>query len=372
MILKESTSLEGLLYFGCCYMAIIMIWYEKLAWDARFAPDDNIFHRLTELVHHVILGMAIQHVRPVSLMKYTCRGGGGGGGGGGDDNEDSNNNNNNTTTLVFVSCLSVLYALHVGLYADLVVRVEGGPEAVHQAWHDVRRKVLGGIPVWTAMVWAARDYYYNDSTTTCAQEGNPWPVVLVGLPFFVEQAFMLVETLVLHATQDKSHKQVRVPMNLEFTIHRLGEWVMLMLGESVLSLIIVEASPGRRYVVTFCAGMVAVTMMQYLYFRTNPLSADDHAMRRSIAGGYQFFYGLIIYSACLILMGCSFKLILHQYLEENELHQAGELDNDAQEELADAARRITNMFSWSLTSAFFFMDLMLVSHRGWKSNLGRM
>jgi hypothetical protein len=40
--------------------------------------------------------------------------------------------------------------------------------------------------------------------------------------------------------------------------HRLGEWVMLMLGESVLSLLIVEASVGRRYYVTFYSGMTSV------------------------------------------------------------------------------------------------------------------
>jgi len=30
VILKESTTLEGLLYFGCCYFAIVVIWYEKV------------------------------------------------------------------------------------------------------------------------------------------------------------------------------------------------------------------------------------------------------------------------------------------------------------------------------------------------------
>ena len=41
--------------------------------------------------------------------------------------------------------------------------------------------------------------------------------------------------------------------------HRLGEWVMLMLGESVLSLLIVEESAGRKYYVTFYSGMISVT-----------------------------------------------------------------------------------------------------------------
>ena len=33
---------------------------------------------------------------------------------------------------------------------------------------------------------------------------------------------------------------------------------MLMLGESVLALIIVEESPGRRYYLTFFSGMTTV------------------------------------------------------------------------------------------------------------------
>jgi hypothetical protein len=40
--------------------------------------------------------------------------------------------------------------------------------------------------------------------------------------------------------------------------HRIGEWVMLMLDESVLSLLIVEELSGRRYYVTFYSGMISV------------------------------------------------------------------------------------------------------------------
>jgi len=32
------------------------------------------------------------------------------------------------------------------------------------------------------------------------------------------------------------HKQFSVPTNIDFTIHRYGEWTMLMLGEDILSL----------------------------------------------------------------------------------------------------------------------------------------
>ena len=73
IIIKEShLSSEGFLYFWCCYGAIVVIWYEKMGYDARFAPEDNLFHRSGEVLHLVVLGMAIQHIRPVEYIAHTC------------------------------------------------------------------------------------------------------------------------------------------------------------------------------------------------------------------------------------------------------------------------------------------------------------
>lgn len=150
---------------------------------------------------------------------------------------------------------------------------------------------------------------------------------------------------------------------------------MLMLGESVLSLIIVEASPGRRYYVTFVTGIVSVTMLQYLYFRSTPMSTDDHAMRRNYFGAFQYYYSMLLYGAVLLVIGCSFKVILHYYLEEYEKsHQpqeGGEIV-DQKEEPLDSTRRIALMFSWSLSSSFFLLDLIIISHRGWGSFISRL
>jgi hypothetical protein len=52
-----------------------------------------------------------------------------------------------------------------------------------------------------------------------------------------------------------------VPMNISFTIHRYGEWTMLMLGESVLSLLIVEVAEGSSYYKTFFSGIISITLL---------------------------------------------------------------------------------------------------------------
>lgn len=140
---------------------------------------------------------------------------------------------------------------------------------------------------------------------------------------------------------------------------------MLMLGESVLALLIVEQSAGRRYYVTFYCGILTVTLFQYLFFRSQPFEADDHAFRRSSAGGFFFYYSMTIYSACLILVGCSYKMILHQFLEEDESEEEGaEMQHDNSHLIAD-------LFSYSMALSFFALDMMIIAHRGWAANFSR-
>ena len=45
---------------------------------------------------------------------------------------------------------------------------------------------------------------------------------------------------------------------------------MLMLGESVLSLLVVEESAGRRYYVTFYSGIVLRHVSQSFFVMQNP------------------------------------------------------------------------------------------------------
>jgi hypothetical protein len=162
-------------------------------------------------------------------------------------------------------------------------------------------------------------------------------------------------------------------MNIDFTLHRLGRWVMLMLGESVLALLLVEESDGRRYYVTFYSGILSGTMMHYLYFRPQPFEADDHAMSRSMLGGITFYYRLICYSATLIMIGCSFKLILHRYLDGEVIAEGKPMaEGEPDYPLEESVRRMADMFSWRMAASFLFLDQMIIAHRGWSANLARL
>lgn len=338
----ESLNGLGILYFSSCYLAILNVWMAKVGYDARYAPDDNLFHRGFELVHILVLGTIIQHVRPV---------------------EEMSNTRGDSTTAVFAFSLTAEAFLGVYRYYDVFQNGIGGPESKRQALFDMRQRGLSSLLFLSAAIWATLDFQGEEATPNV----NHGPILLCMVSFFAQNVHLNLERFVLIGP-GRSHKELFVPLNLEFTCHRLGEWIMLMLGESVLALLIVEESNNHvRYYSTFYAGIITVTLFQYLYFRSQP-DVDDHAMRRSSEGGMIFMYSMAVYSASLILVGCSFKIILHYFLHEDELAD----DLAGLKHLEEEKQRIANLYSWSLAMSFFSLDFMNFSHRGFTANFSRL
>lgn len=348
--LKERLDKIGMLYFVACYISVFMSWMEKVSYDARYVPDDNLFHRLSEGLQLLVLGTMIQHIRSADIMEATSE---------------------NATTFVFCASLALQSAMVVHRYADIYRNVIGGPESRHSAAREMLRHGINFACYLMAALWAGYDYFGSSS------ESNPLavnhaPIVICLFSFLVGNLVVLSSRYLCLGRNIRTHHEIMVPINIEFMAHRVGEWTMLMLGESVLALLIVEASAQvLRYYVTFYAGVVSVTIFQYLFFRSQPFEADDHAMRRSSSGGFTFLYGMIVYSASLILVGCSYKMILHYYLDEDEIAEEGELE-EHRLEMAAYRHDIAQLFSRSMAASFFSLDFMIVSHRGWAANLGRL
>lgn len=203
IILKESTNIEGLACFAGCYFSIIVLWYERLGWDARYVYDDNLCIRSVDIVHLVLLGMAIQHIQPVEIMTDTC---------------------GHSTTLVYLSCLSVLFCIHLLMKVDLALHIQGGPEGKTAAKVDIVLKLCGCLPIWTATLLAAYDYVHfaPQDSLACQQHGrNFLPVILPGITIVLEQASYFLS---LHILQRRGWtiEEITVPFNVELCTHRYG------------------------------------------------------------------------------------------------------------------------------------------------------
>lgn len=161
----------------------------------------------------------------------------------------------------------------------------------------------------------------------------------------------------------------------------------VQLGESVLSLLISEVVDEiNEFYVTFYAGILTVTLLQYLYFKSRPEHADGHAMKRSREAGYAFQFLMSCYSASLIVVGVGFKMLSAEYKYEAQAadstaHGGGSHllfrllaggGTTSQYSLEDRRQRISYYFCIGLACVFLFLDLMNLSHKGIKASLDRM
>ena len=99
-----------------------------------------------------------------------------------------------------------------------------------------------------------------------------------------------------------------VPVNVEYVIHRFSEFMMLMLGETILQAVIADRSEIIEkesrgygiYLATQAAGFVLTLCMLYSYHITEPHESEDHGMKRSGAAGvmYMILFDFKAFSVC--------------------------------------------------------------------------
>jgi hypothetical protein len=185
-----------------------------------------------------------------------------------------------------------------------------------------------------------------------------------------------------------------IPMNVDFSIHRHGEWTMLVLGESVLSLLIVDGF-ARDFYMIFYSGVVTVVLLQYLHFRSQPHNPDSHAMRRHKNAGILYAVLFAWYSAALLIVGVSYKLFLYESGTDYDTNRKlsaflppSDVDNEkTARDLAaivsgssskscvpygdERKENNAHLFCGAMAVVFFCMDTIVLSHVGIKKEVSR-
>ena len=379
-IIRESLTGEGLLYFVGCFLSIYHLWWDRTHYFARFFTGDDVCHRFAEVTSLCVLATAVLHIRPSSILSNPT-----------DNNE------------MFVFCLSMSIGKYLSIlrYLEVMVWVEGEPVAKVCA----RRESLLMMPTLAFFVAATIDaglkYYGNQSEATdygnyinvttvghrilagetglsLANKTTNIPIILIltgGLCYLLV-IFVFIFTL----PSGGRHKKITVPMNVDFTIHRYGEWTMLMLGESILSLLIVDVTEGVDYYATFYSGIVSVVLLQMIHFRSQPAHADQHAIRRTKEAGFIFSLLMFFYSAALVLLGVSYKMMLYEFVYESS--NSGRLlievprwlaggEGVLQYDTDDRQQRVAHFFCGSMATVWFCLDVMMIVHRGIDTNVSR-
>jgi len=178
-------------------------------------------------------------------------------------------------------------------------------------------------------------------------------------------------------------------LNINYCIHRYGEWTMLMLGESVLSLLIVSQTQDMGYFKTFMCGIITIILLQYLHFQSQPLDPDRHALRRNKNAAVLFTHVYQLYSVSLLLLGASYKMFLYEFVYASgttshrpmfsAIHQAesrflaGSAATTALElPVNERQQNIAYFFSGSMALIWFCLDVSSLAHVGINKNLERL
>jgi len=176
-----------------------------------------------------------------------------------------------------------------------------------------------------------------------------------------------------------------VPLNVHFCMHRYGEWFMLMFGESIMSLLIVEGNnESVNHSAKFYSGVLSVIFLAHLHFQSEPHHNEDHALTRSRHSHYLYTLLVPAYSMALISVGVCYKMFLYDY-QDNKMDKQngyrvlgdggdgaggnygedGELNYYGHDDYMENKQQFTaDLFSGSIATVLLCQDAMVWLHQG--------
>lgn len=140
-----------------------------------------------------------------------------------------------------------------------------------------------------------------------------------------------------------------------------------MIGEAVLSLLIVQTIETSDYFVIAFLGVLNVMCIQFLIFESQPSTLVGHAIFRSLESQIHFSLLVQTLSMGLIVFGVSFKIMLQTVVWGKMLGYR----RLAASKLVDTNFTVP-LFSISLTVILITLELMFVSHKGTKETFSRL
>jgi hypothetical protein len=104
-----------------------------------------------------------------------------------------------------------------------------------------------------------------------------------------------------------------VPLHIGFVTHRVGELMMLMLGESVLSLVVTRMPPppvSSLFRISLVAGFLISACCMWLQYSSSTFHAERHVLRHSSRGGVIWMNVVWAHAFTLVVVGVALRVML--------------------------------------------------------------
>mmetsp|Transcript_24012 Transcript_24012/g.80704 ORF Transcript_24012/g.80704 Transcript_24012/m.80704 type:complete len:592 (-) Transcript_24012:63-1838(-) len=280
-------TLEGIYVCVGCGFSVVATWSHNLQYRARYNGKSN-YHKFLEVVYGLFAAVSAHNVvtDETSFRLYN--------------------------QYAFVSAVIMCRLLSIVRRAELVFVPTSSEVVRHESIEAIARL---GVEVCVLAISYGLSRPYEVATVLVAA----W--VLKNLGF------------ALPVIMGRHTAQAVVPVHVEYTLQRLGELVILVLGEGMLSLAIAETTLESRDVsacdaacweskvlsaVSFTSGFALLAAFMYLYYRINPSDRHHHAVRRSPARGLIWVMSHSVLAVSGIIIGVSIKVI-HPYAASDKV-----------------------------------------------------
>ena len=372
---------RGLIYYVGIFGPLYTTWEAATYYESRYTKIDYA-HRLFDIIRYMFVSTAVLHIKPLDLLADP----------------------RSLEALIFVSAVLLESVMHLGLNLELFYKGRGDRAAIkNHTWTKIKYQLLPTIAMYTAATIVAAVQFaqvppnevsdYNSYRHLEAGERNEtsgprW--ALTDLPLTLTALAYLFN--IFHTTWRKmistsgKHGDIRtrfVPNNIDYVIHRYGEWIMLMVGESILSLLIVETTESRNYYTITTFGVLTVILLHILKTESDPSHAEDHALWGNLRNAMSYGYLLQILSMSLIAFGICFKIFLKGVVKEerkeNAVDDIYEYEGKGDKNVRMLAplgytsdEAAAALFTAALSFVLVSLELMILTHNGVKKAIRRL
>ena len=286
-LLKATVSAEGALYFASIFLSLHMAWSNKLHYDACIDADD-LAHKTLDMVEALLVCAAALHIGSGSARHTPVQ-----------DIQDRATGH----AWGFSLCHCALRLLDCVRWHE-VFRARETSGSIHTARIQIKQKLETALLYFGAAVLSNSDW-----TSPGLASRNGACLVWLAAALFEQHSRTRRVFGWCGATAVPRDK--RIPMHIIYSLHRYGEWIMLTIGESMLSLVVgVRLADTPSVYVVFACGFFSAAALQFLHYSTQPFEPAEHAMRRHAKAGLLWGQGLAYYSAALIAFGVAIKVLL--------------------------------------------------------------
>mmetsp|Transcript_35245 Transcript_35245/g.38994 ORF Transcript_35245/g.38994 Transcript_35245/m.38994 type:complete len:582 (+) Transcript_35245:26-1771(+) len=351
-VLKSSNNYgRSILYFCGAGFPVMMMWFDKMHFDACFTtrPGHDPVHRLVEVIQLCCVATALSRIRSVDILSNSCE---------------------HTDMFQFSFSLFLNSMITTFRYIEVALFVVGDPAAKVAAKRDIRWRILPTFFFFGAACESG--IFLLTENAECISSDRPIWFCLSGWVSWVVVRYCGDVVF----SPKEQYWEFSVPINIHFCMHRYGEWFMLMLGESIISLLIVEGdNESFHHAVKFYSGILSVICLAHLHFRSEPRNKDDHALSRNRSSNYLYTILVPLYSAALTAIGASYKMFLYDFEQQTvdyeERRMLGgesgtyyDTQSNNNEYLEKKQQYAADLFSGSMVTVLVCKDLMVVLHHG--------